>query len=125
MNRIFADADVGRKNIGFGMVVFLILGVVVGIPLTVNFMGGSMLTERPIPDLEGDPWVWRLPGFRQFLLRLLHRPDEPDQTAKGNLKLVIFDCRAVWRHRPVGTVSLADPGRDTGITSISSRQWGS
>ena len=44
MNRIFADADVGRKNIGFGMVLFLILGVVVGIPLTVDFMGGSMLT---------------------------------------------------------------------------------
>ena len=44
MNRIFADADVGRKNIGFGIVLFLILGVVVGIPLTVDFLGGSMLT---------------------------------------------------------------------------------
>jgi len=44
MNRIFADADVGRKNIGFGIVLFLIVGVVVGIPLTVDFMGGSMLT---------------------------------------------------------------------------------
>ena len=44
MNRIFADADVGRKNIGFGLALFLILGVVVGIPLTVDFMGGSMLT---------------------------------------------------------------------------------
>jgi hypothetical protein len=45
MNRVFADADVGRKNIGFGMALFLILGVVVGIPLTVNFFGGSMLTS--------------------------------------------------------------------------------
>ena len=45
MNRIFADADVGRKNIGFGIAIFLILGVVVGIPLTVNFLGGSMLTS--------------------------------------------------------------------------------
>ena len=45
MNRIFADTDVGRKNIGFGMALFLIVGVVVGIPLTVDFMGGSMLTE--------------------------------------------------------------------------------
>jgi len=45
MNRIFADADVGRKNIGFGIALFLILGVVVGIPLTVNFLGGSMLTS--------------------------------------------------------------------------------
>jgi hypothetical protein len=44
MNRIFADADVGKKNIGFGVALFLILGVVVGIPLTVDLLGGSMLT---------------------------------------------------------------------------------
>jgi hypothetical protein len=44
MNKIFAGADVGRKNIGFGMALFLILGVVVGIPLSVDFLGGSMLT---------------------------------------------------------------------------------
>jgi hypothetical protein len=44
MNRIFAGVDVGKKNIGFGIVLFLILGVVVGIPLTVGLMGGSMLT---------------------------------------------------------------------------------
>jgi len=44
MNRIFAGVDVGRKNIGFGIVLFLILGVMVGIPLTVDLFGGSMLT---------------------------------------------------------------------------------
>jgi hypothetical protein len=44
MNGIFADADVGRKNILFGMGLFLILGVVVGIPLTVDLLGGSLLT---------------------------------------------------------------------------------
>lgn len=44
MNRIFAGVDVGKKNIGFGIVLFLILGVVVGIPLTVDLFGGSMLT---------------------------------------------------------------------------------
>jgi hypothetical protein len=44
MNRVFADADAGRKNIGFGLALFLILGVVVGIPLTVDLFGGSMLT---------------------------------------------------------------------------------
>jgi hypothetical protein len=44
MNKIFAGTDVGRKNIGLGMALFLILGVVVGIPLTVDFLGGSMLT---------------------------------------------------------------------------------
>jgi membrane protease YdiL (CAAX protease family) len=45
MNRIFAGVDIGRKNIGFGIVLFLILGVVIGIPLTVDLMGGSMLTD--------------------------------------------------------------------------------
>lgn len=44
MNSIYADADAGRKNIAFGIGLFLILGVVVGIPLTVDFLGGSMLT---------------------------------------------------------------------------------
>jgi len=44
MNGFFANSDVGRKNILFGMALFLTLGVVVGIPLTVDFLGGSMLT---------------------------------------------------------------------------------
>jgi len=44
MNRIFAGVDVGRKNIVFGVVLFLVLGVVVGVPLTVDLFGGSMLT---------------------------------------------------------------------------------
>ena len=43
MNRIFAGVDVGRKNIGFGIALFLILGVVVGIPLTVDLFGGPLL----------------------------------------------------------------------------------
>lgn len=45
MNRIFADAEVGRKNMAFGIAQFLILGVVIGIPLTVDLFGGSMLTS--------------------------------------------------------------------------------
>lgn len=45
MKRIFADTVAGRKNIGFGIALFVILGVVVGIPLTVDFLGGSMLTQ--------------------------------------------------------------------------------
>ena len=44
MNRIFADTEVGRKNIGFGIALFLILGVMIGIPLTVDLLGGSLLT---------------------------------------------------------------------------------
>jgi hypothetical protein len=45
MNKIFAGVDIGRKNIVFGVVLFLVLGVVVGVPLTVDLFGGSMLTE--------------------------------------------------------------------------------
>jgi membrane protease YdiL (CAAX protease family) len=45
MNRIFAGVEIGRKNIIFGVVLFLVLGVVVGIPLTLGLFGGSMLTE--------------------------------------------------------------------------------
>ena len=45
MNKFLAGVDVGRKNIIFGVVLFLVLGVVVGVPLTVDLFGGSMLTE--------------------------------------------------------------------------------
>ena len=46
MNAIFANADVGRKNIWFGIGLFLVLGVVVGTPLTVDMFGGSLLTAE-------------------------------------------------------------------------------
>lgn len=45
MNKIFADAKVGRKNIVFGIALFLIMGVLVGIPLTIDMFGGSLLTS--------------------------------------------------------------------------------
>jgi hypothetical protein len=45
MKNFFAGIDVGRKNIVFGVVLFLVLGVLVGVPLTVGLFGGSMLTE--------------------------------------------------------------------------------
>jgi hypothetical protein len=52
MNRIFTGTDVGRKNIGLGIALFLIIGVVVGIPLTVDFLGGSMLTAAQYQTLK-------------------------------------------------------------------------
>jgi hypothetical protein len=45
MSKFLEGVDVGRKNVIFGVVLFLVLGVVVGIPLTVDLFGGSMLTE--------------------------------------------------------------------------------
>jgi len=43
MNKIFSTTDVGRKNITFGILLFLILGVAAGIPLTIDMFGGSLL----------------------------------------------------------------------------------
>jgi hypothetical protein len=45
MNNIFAGVDIGRKDMVFSVVSFLVLGVVIGVPLTVDLIGGSMLTE--------------------------------------------------------------------------------
>jgi hypothetical protein len=44
MNRIFAGVEVGKKNIAFGAALFLVLGVAVGAPLTVDLFGGTLLT---------------------------------------------------------------------------------
>src|SRR4030042_418455 len=61
MNKIFAGVDVGRKNIVFGMALFLVLGAVVGVPLTVDLFGGSMLTE-------GQYQTWKvMHGYGIFL----------------------------------------------------------
>ena len=38
--------DAGRKNVVFGVALFVLLGVVVGIPLTVDFFGGSILSAE-------------------------------------------------------------------------------
>jgi hypothetical protein len=45
VNTFLAGKDVGRKNIVFGIALFLAVGVVVGVPLTVDLFGGSMLTD--------------------------------------------------------------------------------
>lgn len=42
----FSDADVGKKNIVFGTTLFLLLGIGVGIPLTIDFLGGSTLSDQ-------------------------------------------------------------------------------
>lgn len=44
MSRFLAGVDVGKKNVVFGVALFLVIGVVAGIPLTVDLFGGSMLT---------------------------------------------------------------------------------
>ena len=43
---IYGNAEVGRKNIALGVALFAVMGVVAGIPLTINFFGGSVLTPE-------------------------------------------------------------------------------
>ena len=61
MNKILAGTAVGRKNILFGIALFLILGVMIGVPLTINFLGGSVLTREQYQ-------VWKVVhGYGVFL----------------------------------------------------------
>jgi hypothetical protein len=46
MESIFANVEVGRKNIAFGIALFLVFGAMGGIPLTINMFGGSVLTSE-------------------------------------------------------------------------------
>ncbi len=43
MDRIYGGAEIGRKNIVVGIALFLLLGVVIGTPLTIDMFGGSLL----------------------------------------------------------------------------------
>jgi hypothetical protein len=45
MNNMFAGVQVGKKNIVFGIGLFIILAFGFGVPLTINFLGGSVLTR--------------------------------------------------------------------------------
>jgi uncharacterized protein YacL len=78
MNKIFADADVGRKNIVFGVVLFLILGVVVGIPITIDFFGGSILTESQYQTWKVVHGYGVFLAFINYFLGLsIDRPEMP------------------------------------------------
>lgn len=80
MNRIFADADVGRKNVVFGVVLFLILGVVVGIPLTINLLGGSILTSDQYQTWKVVHGYSVFLAFINYFLGLsIDRPQMPKQ----------------------------------------------
>ena len=46
MVSVYGNAEVGKKNIGLGIALFAVLGVLGGIPLTINFFGGSVLTAE-------------------------------------------------------------------------------
>lgn len=46
MHSILTDVHSGRKNIVVGIALFVILGVGAGIPLTIDFFGGSLLSSE-------------------------------------------------------------------------------
>ena len=45
MNKMFAGVQVGKKNVVFGIGLFILLAIGFGVPLTINFFGGSVLTH--------------------------------------------------------------------------------
>jgi len=45
MNKMFAGVQVGKKNMVFGIGLFILLAFGFGVPLTINFLGGSVLTH--------------------------------------------------------------------------------
>ena len=44
MDKMFAGIEVGKKNVAFGVGLFILLGIGFGIPLTIDFFGGSILS---------------------------------------------------------------------------------
>ncbi len=46
MHSILTDVHSGKKNIVVGIALFVILGVGAGIPLTIDFFGGSLLSSE-------------------------------------------------------------------------------
>jgi hypothetical protein len=46
MDKLFAGVRVGRKNLILGIGLFILLGIGFGVPLTINFFGGSVLTSE-------------------------------------------------------------------------------
>jgi hypothetical protein len=46
MDRILEGIRVGRKNIYFGVGLFVLLGILLGIPLTLNFFGLRVISEE-------------------------------------------------------------------------------
>jgi hypothetical protein len=61
MNKLFVDTQIGKKNIIFGGLLFLLFAVVIGIPLTLTFFG--------IPVLSAEQYqLWKVVhGYAIFL----------------------------------------------------------
>jgi hypothetical protein len=119
MNKIFEGVDVGRKNIVFGVVLFLVLGVVVGVPLTVDLFGGSMLTES-----QYQTWKvlqdMRFRGLRQFLFdivstgRTSRRQKEIASWSFLEAGIVGLDGQSGFSCRWMAVVATSSPHRDSG-----------
>jgi flagellar biosynthesis component FlhA len=46
MKTLYSDLVVGKKNMLFGAALFLIFGIIIGVPLTLNFFGMSVMSNE-------------------------------------------------------------------------------
>lgn len=46
MNNLLQDTQIGKRNIIFGVLLFLLFALVIGIPLTLNFFGVRVLSDE-------------------------------------------------------------------------------
>lgn len=103
MNAILAGVHVGAKNIRFGIVLFLLLGVLAGIPLTIDFLGGSLLT--------GDQYLaWKVVhGYSVFLAFIncfLGLAIDRLEMSRGQKELVSWSFLAAGAIGGLGRASL-------------------
>ena len=71
MVSIYGSAEVGKKNIAVGIALFATIGILAGIPLTIDFFGGSMLTPEQYLTLKVVHGYGVFLGFINYFYGLL------------------------------------------------------
>src|SRR5512141_392798 len=104
MNTIFANVDVGRKNMWFGIVLFLLLGVVVGTPLTVDMFGGSLMTSD---QYQGWKVIHAYGVFLAFINYFLGLAIDRFEMPRGQKEIVSWSFLAAGLVGGAGRMTLA------------------
>ena len=71
MLKMFAGVQIGRKNIIFGIGLFILLGFGFGVPLTIDLFGGSVLTHDQYQTWKAIHAYGVFLGFINYLFGLI------------------------------------------------------